>query len=180
VSGRDLGWGDLPGLDTGKLNSFTSFGIFLREYFSRGIQENINELERDAFKQAWIADLKLPASFFRDRQQFLQKLAAYLGSYFRWLGEMHATTIALDLYHPEFRIDRYQKHHHPRSRRFMGVSTGKPDSLSISEINAFCNAVARTSFGGGDLTRFIDHMRLGMDAFNQDWYKINAPDWART
>jgi hypothetical protein len=178
---RNLGWNDLPGLDAAKLNSFTSFGIFIREYFAKGIQANINELERDAFKQTWIADLKLPATFFRDSQQFLQRLAAYLEAYFQWLGEMHASTVALDLYHPPFQIDRYQKHHPPRRRRIMGFPSGKPDFLgSISEVHRFCNGVARAANGGGDVTRFIDHARLGMDEFNREWYQINAPSWSRT
>lgn len=173
VHDRDLGWRDLPGLDAERLNAFTSFGIFFHDYFAKLLETNLNELEKDAFMQSWVASLELPKSFFRDHKDDIVRINTYLQRYFRWLTELHSSTVALDLYHTDFGIDRYQRHFAPPRRKIMGVTTKEPASMkSISEVHSYCNATPQASPGAGPLTRFVNHLTLGMDRFNQEWYHI--------
>jgi len=173
VHDRDLGWRDLPGLDAERLNAFTSFGIFFRNYFAKPLHVNINELEKDAFMQAWIASLELPKSFFRDHKDDVVRIDAYLQHYFRWLADLHGGTVALSLYHTDFRIDNYQRHYPPPRRTIFGVATREARSMrSISEVHGYCNEISQKSPGAGPLTRFVNHLTLGMDHFNQTWYRI--------
>lgn len=173
VHDRDVGWRDLPGLDAERLNAFTSFGIFFRNYFTRLLQTNINELEKDAFMQAWIASLELPKSFFRDHKDDVIRIDTYLQRYFGWLAELHGGTVALELYHTDFKIDNYQRHYPPPRRTILGFPTKEARSMkSISEVHGYCNEISQKSPGAGPLTRFVNHLTLGMDHFNQAWYRI--------
>lgn len=43
---------------------------------------------------------------------------------------------------------------------------------SISEVHGYCNEISQKSPGAGPLTRFVNHLTLGMDHFNQAWYRI--------
>jgi hypothetical protein len=81
--------------------------------------------------------------------------------------------VALDLYHTDFSIDRYQRHYAPPRRKIMGFTTKESQPMgSISEVHGYLNPIAPTSPGAGPLTRFVNHLTLGMDRFNQMWYHI--------